>query len=217
MPGSITNMLSEVVSCLVKIGLLAVFSKYLRAAIPVLAIAVYFLQRFYLLTSRQVRLLGIEARAPLVTHFTESIAGAITIRAFGWQEKHQELDYRHIDVAQKPDYLQSCIQHWLGFVLDVMVTVLAVALIGTVVTWHGKFSPGDVGVSLLMVMDFASVVAALIREWTMLESSIGAVARIKRFSEESEEEDSTGRSDIVPPEWPQAGAMRFTNVMASYQ
>lgn len=54
-----------------KIIILAVFSQYLGASIPLIGIALYFIQRFYLQTSRQVRLLGIEARAPLYTHFTE--------------------------------------------------------------------------------------------------------------------------------------------------
>lgn len=205
------------VSCLISLIILAIFSKYLGVSIPFLVIAVYFLQRFYLQTSRQMRLLSIEARAPLYTHFTESVAGVVTIRAFGWQSQYEERCYRHIDVSQAPAYLQNCIQHWLNFVLDILVTILAVALVGTVVTWHEKFSAGSVGVGLIMVTSFNETLARLIQNWTKMESSVGAVARVMRFVGETEPEDTQGHPDSTPPDWPQAGAIDFINIAASYQ
>ncbi|KIX01229.1 uncharacterized protein Z518_08954 [Rhinocladiella mackenziei CBS 650.93] len=216
LPIVMVNYTSTAVSCIISLIILAIFSKYLGVAVPFLAIAVYFLQRFYLQTSRQVRLLSIEARAPLYSHFTESVAGAMTIRAFGWESQFEERCYHHIDVSQKPAYLQSCIQHWLGFVLDVMVAVLAIALVGTVLTWHDKFSAGSAGVSLIMVMGFNEIIARLIQNWTKLESSVGAVTRVMRFIGESDSEDIQSRHAIMPLEWPQTGAVDFLNVVASY-
>jgi ABC-type multidrug transport system fused ATPase/permease subunit len=53
---------------------------------PVLILAVYFLQKFYLRTSRQIRFLDLECKSPLYTHVAETLEGLSTIRAFGWQE-----------------------------------------------------------------------------------------------------------------------------------
>jgi ATP-binding cassette subfamily C (CFTR/MRP) protein 1 len=201
---------------LAQIIILAVFSQYLGVTIPFIGLALYFLQRFYPQTSRQVRLLGIEARAPLYTHFSETVAGAATIRAFGWQTQYRERNYRYIDTSQRPDYLQSCIHAWLTFVLNIMVDALAVILVATVVTWHDKFNAGSVGVSLLMVIGFSETLARLIQNWTKLESSVGAVARVKRFRNETESEETEDRNSIVPLDWPQSGAIKFKNVVASY-
>ena len=44
------------------------------------------LQKYYLRTSRQMRLLDLEAKSPLYSHFIESLAGLVEIRAFGWGE-----------------------------------------------------------------------------------------------------------------------------------
>lgn len=44
------------------------------------------IQKFYLRTSRQVRLLDLEAKSPLYTHFIESLSRLGTIRVFGWSE-----------------------------------------------------------------------------------------------------------------------------------
>lgn len=208
--------MTAAVTIVVKVIILAIFSQYLGATIPFLGTVLYFLQRFYLQTSRQVRLLGIEVRAPLYAHFTESVAGAATIRAFDWKIEYAERNYRHIDTSQRPTYLQHCIQAWLAFVLNVMAAVLAVTLVGTVVTWHDKFSAGSVGVSLVMVIGFSQVLDRLVQSWTRLESSVGAVARIKRFTDETESEETAGRGAVVPPEWPQAGGLEFSGVVASY-
>ena len=201
---------------MVQIIILAIFSEYLGITLPVLGVVLYFIQRFYLQTSRQVRLLGIEARAPLYTHFTESVAGAATIRAFGWQMQYQKRNYQYIDTSQKPNYLQSCIQAWLAFVLNLVVAALAVILVGIVVTWQDKFSAGSVGVSLTMVIGFSGTLARLIQNWTKLESSVGAVARVKRFTAYTEPEETTGRRSNVSLEWPQDGALDFSGVTASY-
>ncbi|TDZ36526.1 ABC transporter atnG [Colletotrichum spinosum] len=204
------------ISILAKLVILAVFSQYLGIALPFIATVVYFLQRFYLQTSRQIRLLGIEAKAPLYTHFSESVAGGATIRAFGWQARYQERNYHHIDLSQKPNYVQSCIQAWLTFVLNLVVAVLAVVLVGVVVTWHDEFSAGSVGVSLVMVIGFSEVLARLIQSWTKLESSVGAVARVRRFVAETETEQTAGKGDQSSEDWPRGGAVNFSDVVASY-
>ncbi|KAK6211651.1 ABC transporter [Colletotrichum tabaci] len=215
LPSNLVNYTSTAISILAKLVILAVFSQYLGIALPFIATVVYFLQRFYLQTSRQIRLLGIEAKAPLYTHFSESVAGGATIRAFGWQAQYQELNYHRIDLSQKPSYVQGCIQAWLTFVLNLVVAVLAVVLVGVVVTWHDKFSAGSVGVSLVMVIGFSEVLARLIQSWTKLESSVGAVARVRRFVAETEAEQTAGK-ERLSGDWPHSGVVNFSNVVASY-
>ncbi|KAK1456724.1 ABC transporter [Colletotrichum cuscutae] len=200
LPAIMVNYTSTAISVLAKVVILAVFSQYLGITLPFLAI---------------IRLLGIETKAPLYTHFAESVAGGPTIRAFGWQPQYQERNYGHIDTFQRPNYVQDRIQAWLTFVLNILVAALAVILVSTVVTWHDKFSASSVGVSLIMVIGFSEVLARLIQTWTKLESSIGAVARVRRFVLETETETSVGKASL-PSEWPLSGAVSFSDVSASY-
>lgn len=218
LPLQMTNYASTLGSCVFKIIILAIFSQYLAVSIPLFAIALYYLQRFYLQTSRQVRVLGIEAKGPLYTHFIESVAGGSTIRAFGWQTHYQQRNCQLIDTYQRPEYIQRCIQNWLALVLDIIVTILAVVLVTIIITWRDRFSAGSVGVSLVMVTGFNSTLARLITSWTTMESSIGAVARVKRFVAETEAEKHGGLPGVaVPSEWPKEGSLEFANVVASYR
>ena len=183
---------------------------------PFVVALLYLLQSFYLQTSRQVRLLEIEAKAPLYTHFIESVAGASTIRAFGWQSQYQERNYKFIDQSQRPAYLQHCIQSWLGFVLDMLVTVIVAVLVAVAVTWKDKFSAGNVGVSLVMAMTFSSVLMRMIKTWTIMESSIGAVARVKRFVADTESEENSSCRAEVAQDWPTQGHVEFKSLIAAH-
>lgn len=193
------------------------FSKYLGIAIPFIGIFLFLVQRFYLQTSRQIRLLGIEAKAPLYASFTETVAGAATIRAFGWQVQYQERNFHDIDASQRPEYMLSCVQYCLGFVLGLLNAIVAVVLVSITISLRGNFSPGSVGVSLVMLVGFSDTLMQLIQTWTKLESSIGAVARVKRFIEDTESEHRDSAEIATPATWPQAGALEITNLTASYE
>jgi ATP-binding cassette subfamily C (CFTR/MRP) protein 1 len=60
-------------------------AKYVGIAMPFILVIVYFLQVYYLRTSRRLRLLDIETKAYLGTQFLEMLSGLITVRAFQWE------------------------------------------------------------------------------------------------------------------------------------
>lgn len=119
---------------------------------PFLMIAVFILQHFYLRTSRQLRLLDLEAKSPLYSHFLESINGLTTIQAFGWQREFIEKNHRLLNNSQRPYYLLYCIQRWLSLALDLIVTSEAVILVCMAVTLRNSSNVGLLGVSLNNVL-----------------------------------------------------------------
>lgn len=205
-------------TCLVKLIILAVVAKYLAIVIPFAAVLVYMTQKFYLRTSRQLRFLDIEAKAPLYTHFLELVSGAATVRAFRWQQSFNTACINLLNISQGPVYLLYCVQQCLGFFLDMLVAALAVILVATVVFLREKFDPGDVGVALVMVMTFNSVLIQLVKDWTNMETSIGAVSRVKEYTATTalEENDAADPKPSLPAQWPSAGAIEISDVTASH-
>lgn len=57
----------------------------------------------------------------------------------------------------------------------------------------------------------------LIIPWTSLETSIGAVSRVRSFAQETPSEVKSDVDRIPGEEWPEAGAISFEIVSASYQ
>src|SRR4051812_14865912 len=122
-----------------------------------------------------------------------------------------------VDCAQQPYYLLLCIQRWLVCVLDLVVAGMTVVIIGLAVGLRSKIDAGLLGVALVLMMSLGITLAALIQFWTMLETSLGAVARIKQFKDNTPSELLGGENGEPGEEWPKAGSIEFDNVSLSYK
>lgn len=197
-------------------ALIAQGSSYMAIAIPFITLAFYLLQKVYLLTSRQLRFLDLEARSPVYTHFLECLEGLSTIRAFGWTHNAQEMQIERLDVSQRPYYLLFCLQRWLALVLDLMIAVVGIVVVALAVRVPGASSGAAIGIALNNVLGFNQSLRILVESWTQLETSLGAIARLKNFEATVVPEDKPEESGVAPESWPDQGAIEFRDVTASY-
>jgi len=201
---------------IMRVIIVCVTAKYFAATIPFGLAAVYLIQRYYLRTSRQLRHLDIEAKAPLYSHFLETLNGLATIRAYGWQDALQKQNHALIDAAQKPFYLLACIQKWLALVLDILTAVLAIIVVVLAVALRDTTTGGEAGVALVNVISMNQALAMLIISWTGLETAIGAVSRVRSFSRDTPSELRYDVEEIDLRKWPSSGSICFENLSASY-
>ncbi|KAH8884731.1 multidrug resistance-like protein [Thozetella sp. PMI_491] len=199
--------------------LMALSTGYVAISFPFLIGVFYCLQMSYLRTSRQLRFLDLEEKAPVYTQFLETVSGLVTIRAFGWGAQARELNHQLVDRCQKPFYFLLMIQQWLTLVLDLVVTGLALLVVGLAVGLRESVSAGLAGVSLVQLITFAETIKVSIQFWTSLETSLGAVARIREFSQTVRDENLTGEGNQGPPpqSWPSRGDIEINNISASYE
>jgi ATP-binding cassette subfamily C (CFTR/MRP) protein 1 len=112
--------------------------------------------------------------------------------------------------------MMFCIQRWLNLVLDLLVAGLAVMSIILAVHLRGTTSGGQIGIALTAVMGFNQLLLRLVDTWTLVETSLAAISRLKSFEAEVVSEDRPDE-DVIPPEsWPEEGGIEFRNVCASY-
>lgn len=179
--------------------------------------AVYLVAKYYILTSRQIRLLEIEAKAPLFSQFLEALSGLPSIRAYGWTEHYRVQNRVALDMSQRPYYMLYCIQRWLNLVLDLVVAGIAVSVVAIATSMRGSPSLNLLGIALFNVVNFSWTLQSLVTEWTGLESSIGAVSRIRSYVEDATTEDQEFECDPVPSYWPSRGDVEIRGVSASYE
>lgn len=174
------------------------------------------LQKFYVRTSRQIRLFDLEAKSPLFTQFLDLLQGLSTVRAFAWGPRFIERYLDLLDASQRPFYLLFCIQRWLGLVLDLMTAVLVTVMMVLVVKLRAQLSAQYVALAFVQVMSFGQSLAHVIQDWTQLETSFGAVARVKTFCTDTESENRPAETGVVPEDWPAHGRVTIENLVASY-
>uniref|UniRef100_A0A8H7N605 ABC transporter n=1 Tax=Bionectria ochroleuca TaxID=29856 RepID=A0A8H7N605_BIOOC len=201
--------------CVLGLILITLASKWSMTMYPPLIVVLYFLQRFYLMTSRQLRLLDLEAKSPLYSDFIQTLQGVVTIRAFGWQHAATAKSAALLDKSQRPFYLMYSIQRWLNLVLDLLVAAVATMIVA-LATQLNDSSAGALGVALLNILRFSSDLVDLIRTWTELETSLGAISRIRAFENESPSERLPGERVDPPAQWPFQGLIQIENLSSSY-
>jgi ATP-binding cassette subfamily C (CFTR/MRP) protein 1 len=85
-----------------------------------------------------------------------------------------------------------------------------------IVSLRHRIDPGLVGLGLLNVVGFNSNLSELIQVWTLTETSMGAIARVRDFVTNTENESKSMESIEPPLKWPSSGAIEIRNFAASY-
>ncbi|KAL4738175.1 P-loop containing nucleoside triphosphate hydrolase protein [Aspergillus similis] len=186
LPIAAINVAATLFLCMAQMILVGVASVYAAIAFPVVLLSLYAIQKVYLRTSRQLRLLEIEAKAPLLSRLTDCLSGLVTLRAFGWQDAVEERSLKILDYSHRPFYSMYSAQRWLTITLDLVVAGIAIVLIILVVALRRSMNA------------------------PMLELPL------KDFTENVEREDLPFENSPVPTLWPSQGAIEFRNVSASY-
>ncbi|KAF4466489.1 multidrug resistance-associated [Fusarium albosuccineum] len=216
LPLSLSIFLFKVSACFGAAGLSIAAVGWFAVSIPFVIAVLVMIQRFYVRTSKQLRLLEIEHKAPLFSHFLESIHGLATIRAFGWIQPYTDKVLLKLDDAQKPSYLLNCIQRWLTLVLDMVVAFLTVILVTFAVTLREKINASLLGVALVNMMRLGSNMKGIILYWSILETSLGAITRIRAFSSDAPNEQKPREDKQPSEEWPSSGALEVKDLDVQY-
>lgn len=200
-------------------AIVCVVSKYMAAFLPLLMAILYMMQYFYLRTSRQLRLLDIEQKAPLYTQLIETLNGLPTIRAYQWEDKFEEKNMLLVDNSQRPAYLLATLQCWLNFATDIFILIIAFVFIVLTTTLREQIGANFIGTGLSNVLGFSNTMKTFVNFWVMLEIALGAVARVKTFTTTTEPEGKNEGETKEPPDrdnWPRQGAIELHDVSASY-
>ncbi|KAI6912716.1 multidrug resistance-like protein [Hortaea werneckii] len=217
LPFASLNTFEAFTSFLMQMIIVGVTARITAIFIPICMACVYFTQRLYLKTSRRLRLLDIEAKAPLLAYHIETLSGLPTIRAFGFEQEAMKHTIGLLEASQQPFYLLLCVQRWLGFVLDSIIACLVILIVVFALKVGSSASAGLTGAALVTVIACNQTLANLVESWTMMETCLGAVQRIKEFSEQRLSQPVIDDERRVPFEgWPAQGCVEFNNYSGSY-
>ena len=70
---------------------------------------------------------------------------------------------------------------------------------------------------MVSLISFANFLGALISNYTLLETSLGAINRLREFGRGTEVEDLPGEDVIPPLSWPENGRIEIKGLSASYE
>lgn len=117
------------------------------AVIVPIGILYYFVQRYYVPTSRQLRRIEAVSRGPIYSHFSETIAGASAIRAFEVTDRFIKESESKVDFNQVCNYPSIIATRWLAVRLE-MIGNLIILFSALFAVLDKEQDPGLVGLSI---------------------------------------------------------------------
>ncbi|KAM9848054.1 ATP-binding cassette sub-family C member 2 [Aulostomus maculatus] len=181
-----------------------------------LAIVYYFVQRFYIATSRQLRRLDSVSRSPIYSHFGETMSGLSVIRAYGHQERFLKHNEVTIDENLKSVYPSIVSNRWLAIRLEFLGNLVVFFSALFAVISRETLKSGLVGLSISYALNVTQTLNWLVRMTSELETNVVAVERVSEYSQI--ENEAKWATDTRPPDtWPEAGRLQFENYKVRYR
>nr|XP_055221296.1 multidrug resistance-associated protein 1 isoform X3 [Gorilla gorilla gorilla] len=208
--GSLFNVIGACIVILLATPIAAII-------IPPLGLIYFFVQRFYVASSRQLKRLESVSRSPVYSHFSETLLGVSVIRAFEEQERFIHQSDLKVDENQKAYYPSIVANRWLAVRLECVGNCIVLfAALFAVISRH-SLSAGLVGLSVSYSLQVTTYLNWLVRMSSEMETNIVAVERLKEYSETEKEAPWQIQETAPPSSWPQVGRVEFRNYCLRYR
>ncbi|XP_015233372.1 PREDICTED: multidrug resistance-associated protein 4-like isoform X1 [Cyprinodon variegatus] len=221
--GQVDNMLpwtfTDLIQLLLQIvGVIAVAASVIPwILIPVVPLLVVFLflRRYFLQTSREVKRLESTTRSPVFSHLSSSLQGLWTIRAFGAEERFQQIFDAHQNLHSEAFFLFLTTSRWFAVRLDGMCSFFVTITTFLCLLLRDQLDAGSVGLALSYAVTLMGMFQWGVRQSAEVENMMTSVERVVEYTDlESEAPWETQKRP--PPDWPSKGLVTFDRVSFSY-
>ena len=145
LPQNIRQWMSCLANFLGTVITIIVYLPIFTVVIVPASIVFFYVQTIYVSTSRQVKRLESISRSPIYSHFSETLTGTSTIRAFGMNQDFIKESERKVDFNQICYYPSIIGYRWLSVLLENTGNLLSFAAAIFDVLAGATVAPGQVG------------------------------------------------------------------------
>ncbi|XP_068665787.1 putative ABC transporter C family member 15 [Aristolochia californica] len=182
----------------------------------ILAISIWY-QAYYITTARELaRMVGVR-KGPILHHFSESIAGAATIRCFNQQERFHNKNLGVIDDYSRIAFHNCATMEWLCVRINFLFNLVFFFLLLILVTLpRSSVDPSLAGLAATYGLNLNVLQAWVIWNLCNVENKMISVERILQFSNIPSEAPLVIENCRPKPEWPTNGTIELDNLHVQY-
>ncbi|XP_064490303.1 multidrug resistance-associated protein 1-like isoform X2 [Ornithodoros turicata] len=189
---------------------------FLAVAVPI-GIVYYFIQSVYIASSRQLKRLESVTRSPIYTHFSETLSGATTIRAYAVQESFMRESNHRVDTNHVCYYPSIIANRWLAVRLELCASFVVLCTALFAVFGKETLDQGAVGLSLAYALSVTATMNWMVRMSCEFETNIVSVERIMEYTKTPTEALWETRDSKPPETWPQGGEVNYVDYATRYR
>ncbi|CAO1396998.1 unnamed protein product [Diamesa serratosioi] len=195
---------------------------FILLTIPIFAIY-YGVQKFYRASSRELQRIESITSSPIISHFSETILGLTTIRAYNQESRFMEMLFKHMEANNVAFIILNSSNRWLGIALDYLGAFIVFAAIATALcSVHLLPDNGSsiVGLAINYTLLIPIYLNWVVKLFADMEMYFGACERISFYIDSCYHENNNNKIkmyETVPISWPQYGKIVFENVSLKYE
>ncbi|XP_052336655.1 ATP-binding cassette sub-family C member 8-like isoform X1 [Oncorhynchus keta] len=218
-PATLECLSRSTLLCVSALGVISYVTPVFLIALVPLAIACYFIQKYFRVASRDLQQLEDSTQLPLLSHFSETVEGLTTIRAFRYESRFRQRLLEYTDANNIASLFLTAANRWLEvrmeYVGACVVLIAAVASISN--SLYNHLSTGLVGLGLTYALMVSNYLNWMVRNLADMEVQLGSVKRINGLLKtEPENYEGLMAASQVPDGWPRQGEIQIQNLSVRY-
>ncbi|KAI9189465.1 hypothetical protein H9P43_000898 [Blastocladiella emersonii ATCC 22665] len=215
-PFSLLNFVFMAGTVIVAIVLVGISAPVVLALVPFAGAYLYFLARYYLTASRELKRIDSSTIAPIYHKFEESIHGLVSIRAYAVHAEYAAQMADAFDRNNRARYLSVSLSRWLSVHSSALASLFILGVGLAAVATRGSIAAAMVGLAISQAQELVWAFRKMVTATCDLENEMVAVERVLQYS--SVDQEAPAKTNVVlPANWPTAGAVEFRNFSATYR
>ncbi|KAL6750031.1 P-loop containing nucleoside triphosphate hydrolase protein [Haematococcus lacustris] len=214
--GSVNMALICLVNALLSILVVSLVSPVALVALGPMSLLYYRIQAVYIATSRELKRLDSLAFSPIFQHFSESLQGLMSIRAFDKQALFIGQNKHNLNTSNRAYWPIQVVNRWLSVRLELMGAAI-VFVTAVCVTVIMPASSGLVGLAISSALNLTGIMNWMVRQMTELEVNMNSVERMTEYLKYEEEAAAEVPGKQPPAGWPHAGAIEVRDLTVRYR
>lgn len=190
------------------------------ALIIPLALTYYWIQRYYLRTSRELKRLDSVSRSPIYAHFQESLGGISTIRAYRQQQRFELENEWRVDANLRAYFPSISANRWLAVRLEFIGAIVILSAAGLAIVAVGTgvpLKPALVGLAMSYALQITTSLNWIVRQTVEVETNIVSVERVLEYAALPSEAPEIIPNKRPAAAWPAKGEVDFVNYSTRYR
>lgn len=181
-PSSLSMGMSLIATVVVSLIATVFIVPYFIIAVVFAGLMLFWIQRYSKAAIVQLQRLESRSSSPVISHFTESMMGLETVRAFGAQHRFRSDNRDKVQEAARMAFVFHNCLRWANLRIGLLQSTLVMFLGLFLVVQREDINSGHAGAALDFVTSMASLLGFLMYILTSLESSMNSVERIRHYA-----------------------------------
>ncbi|KAI0268425.1 ABC transporter [Russula aff. rugulosa BPL654] len=199
---SFRKFLNTASSTVGAVVLISILLPWFLIALAIVFVLYAMAATFYRASARETKRLDAILRSSLYSHFSESLSGLATIRAY----------------REEAYWLTVTNQRWLGLRVDFLGILLILSVSMLTVGTRFTVSPAQTGVALSYILTIQQSFGWLVRQLAEVENNMNSVERIVYYARDLEQEPPHEIPERRPAaSWPRDGKLEIKDAVLKYR